>query len=320
MHPINGTRQRAKTTKKVTKKDYKMDKLLSIRIRRNGFIGKQVGANYYKSFAQQREHDFRKETMTEGYLINPNNENIFNEYHAETNNQFAEHFWISAKDDYKERWGRAMPQNTKPIISGVISFSSTMQQDAVIYGVKRLNDVVSAFLRMKFGTSLMYSVMHNDETTPHFHFQAINFDFRTHKSFSNQTNTSTLQDELADFTKSKISEFEYKRGIPKDESGAEHLEVRKSQLEAIKRNDATIKAQEAEIAELRAERLLILNSFNEIIEDILKLGEKETAEQFLKDMQRLVQGDARGTRLEKLLEKAERAKKAITRKSSPTMV
>lgn len=320
-------------------------KYVNIRIRRNSWIGRKVGDKYYKSYTQQRDHDLRTELMQDGYLSRSENigQNI-NTNFQEIEEKNVKHFWLIARDDYLDRWGRGLPKNTKPIISGLISFSPDMVEDIHTYGKELLNKKVNQFLTDKFGKSCIYNSLQMEEGTPHFQWTMINYDFKTHRTISNTIDTSILQTEIANFLKKEIEGFDYVRGIPKEISHAEHMEVRQSQQIAMKKQEIHITEKEVQIQQLKnaeidhqrkiknlEEQSFSINKnieeskkeiqelqdrLTSIIEDIIELGEEQKGKTMLSTMKKYVINE-KSYKLEQLIKKADRTKKALKNNINP---
>lgn len=218
-----------------------MEKYLSIRIRRNDFTMKKVNNKVYKSYSQQLEHDNRTEKIESGYLQNKDKQHLnkFTNFIEDLSEENIKEKWNAAAEEYENYFHRKMPKTSKPIITGVITFSSSMIEDYKKY--PNLNDKINDFLLQEFGQSNLYNVIHFDEKTPHLHFTLLNFDYQTKKTISNNINTSKLQDKLYNFLAEHFENFEYKRGRKKAETKAEHLEVREAQALEIKNSHTEIK-------------------------------------------------------------------------------
>lgn len=298
------------------------------------------------------EHDLRVENMEEGYLSKPENigQNI-NTVWQDLEEKNVKHFWLTARSDYLDRWGRALPENTRPIISGLISFSETMIEDIHKYGKELLNEKVNQFLIKKFGRSMVYNTLQCEEKTPHFQLLLLNYNFDTHRSISNTIDTEKLQDEIADFLKKEIENFDYVRGVPKEVSHAEHLEVRQAQQIEMKKQEKQISGLNEEVEELEQSKLIYEQQIQElqnknielkdqqevmstnikeakseiqeleerltsIIDDIIQIGEESKGNSMLKTMKKYVAGE-KSHKLEQLIKKANRIKNALNRSISP---
>ncbi len=333
-------------------------KYINFRIRRNGFVSKRASGKYYKSYTEQMRHDLRLEKMDDGYLSRPQlqGENLYKSWH-DLDESNIKSLWSKAQGRYKERWGRSLPSNTQPIITGLVSFSHSMIDDIYLYGKEKMFQVMNDFLRVHFDESVIYNTLQMEETVPHFQFVLLNYDDGKNTTISNQINTAEFQTKVADFFKSKIVGFEYIRGVPKQESNAKHIEVRQSQKIAMAKQEqelAKLKEENSqfeitlteqhkrlddgnialtqlyvELAHLSDERevlettikesekeigsLLII--INDLIEDIIALGEEDKGQNMLQTLAKYVKSDNK-EKLEALKSKAERVKTALKRKNN----
>lgn len=265
----------------------KIDKKLNITLQRQDFetIYKKKAngdTKKYRGYKSQIEHNNRTEQMDENYLVRPEN----------TKKNF---YWINKNydteekvrelidktfDDYKKYHKRKMPKNTKPLMQGYISFSETMQQDFVKFGKSKMITAVYNFLRSEYGDNLLTFDLHLDETTPHFHFSLLNYDFKQHRTHSklleealndkaNPMRKNEQQDRLEAHLKTHINDFDYRRGDirsikdyhTKRKAHQRHIErqlvklkeLNKSHAKKNKEQDEIIKKKEAEIKKLDEE-------------------------------------------------------------------
>ncbi len=243
--------------------------LLSIRIRKHN-LNQSVksGGKYYKSSIQNQNHDFRKENIEEGYLNNPQNKNKVLFKQNELNEEMLSSLDKSIDKDYKKHSyrNRELPKNTKKFLSGLITFSSNFQEEHNGYYDKKINE----FLKKRFGESLIYTVLHTDETTPHYHFQVLNYDFKTHKTIGKHIDTSKLQDELSDFLDSQ-----FKRGKKK-----------KWTMKRVSNLEGKIKGLERELEEKQNELNEQKEELNTQLEELLNIG--HTNEEIKKDTKKLI--------------------------------
>jgi len=197
-----------------------MKKLLSIRIR-NSFRNKgtKTPKKYYKSCIQQMKHDLRKEEMTNGYLKHPEKGIKILYGHNNLNNKYLVELEKKVDTDYLKYHKQRTQKTMKKFSSGLITFSKSFNEDHNENYDKKIKE----FIKQRFKDTI-YIVIHNDETTKHYHFQYLNYDFNTHKSISKNINTSKLQDELDEFLGS-----EYKRGI-KQVKPSKHLDILQSKI------------------------------------------------------------------------------------------
>lgn len=311
------------------------EKLLSIRIHRQGFQDRKVGKKTYKSFSSMLAHNNRTEEMDDDYLLNPEyqHQNIC-EYKYESEAELQP-LLARMNSDYKDYHKRKIPSNTLPLIDGLITFSQSMRQDVEIYGIDKMSNAVKEFLDLEFGGGeIIGFIYHADETTPHWGFSALNYNFDTHKTYSktmekaigeSEFRQNDLQDRLAEFLKLKIPNFEYKRGkinsIKKYHSDRakqqEHIKQQSSQIqeqeELIKSQESKIQEQDELIEKLSARTQNIITS---IVKDLTELGRKSDGDSFLKKVRRYAGSDNKH-RMDNLINKYQNALTKIKSKSTP---
>ena len=234
-------------------------KLLSVRIHTMGNTTVKKNGRTYKGIVDQKAHNTRTETMEADYLLRPEHSGN-NIHHTETDEAGIFSKLELAAEHYQNRYKRKLPKTTKPYIDGLITFSDTMFQDLIIdkkFSINEMSDTVVEFLRQEFGESFVAMDLHADETTPHFHFTAVNYDFEKGLTYSssmrrdiksNQKNE--LQDRFANFMQSKINGFDYERG--EIHSIKEYHNKRKSQQIHISKQSDQIKEQSLEIEKLKS--------------------------------------------------------------------
>jgi hypothetical protein len=225
-------------------------KLLSIRIRTMGDKPKKAGKKYYKSLNQAIAHCDRSEKMDANYLIRPELQHL-----NIVNYQNPEGMVEEVLQEHQDFYKRKLPKNWKPYIDGLITFSDTMFDDLKKYGREKMNEVAHDFLKSEFGDNLIGMALHVDETTPHFHFHAINYNTKEHKAYSafmekeikENNGSNPLQDRLADYFKANIDDFEYVRGQAM--SIKDYHNKRKFQHDHIEQQAKVIDAQNNKIDE-----------------------------------------------------------------------
>lgn len=202
--------------------------------------------------------------MDDGYLAHPElqGENLYTSWY-DLDELNIKSLWNKAQGRYKERWGRSLPSNTQPIITGIVSFSHSMIDDIYLYGKEKMFQVMNDFLKRNFEESVIYNTLQIEESTPHFQFVLLNYDDGKNTTISNQINTAEFQTKVADFFKSKIAGFEYARGIPKQESNAKHIEVRQSQKIAMEKQQKELERLQGENAQLE----ITINEHQKRIDD-----------------------------------------------------
>jgi len=242
-------------------------KLLSIRIRTMADKPKKAGKKYYKSLNQAIAHCNRTEKMDENYLIRPELQHL-----NIVNYQNPEGMVEEVLREHQEFYKRKLPKNWKPYIDGLITFSDTMFDDLKKYGRVKMNEVVHDFLKSEFGDNLIGMALHVDETTPHFHFQSINYNTKAHKAYSafmekeikENNGSNPLQDRLADYLKANIEDFEYVRG--QTMSIKDYHNKRKFQHDHINKLESEIENNKSIIEEQKNE----IDSKNEAISRMKK--------------------------------------------------
>jgi len=257
-------------------------KLLSLTINTQGFKTIKRGKKTYRSFTSQKEHNTRKEKMDANYLLKKElqhlNINYENPNYSTEEDIRTEMEKIEA--DYKSHYNRKMPKNYKPLINGLITFSETMQEDIKKYGVENMTAAMLDFLKEEYGNVCSLD-LHMDETTPHFHFQVINYNYKEHKTHSavlekslrdenNPTRINYAQDRLAKYLQSHIKEFDYQRGEIR--SIKEYHNRRKGQIEHLKKLEEKTQEQEQELIQLRKNAKNAHNELSQLKDKYSKLN------------------------------------------------
>jgi len=203
-------------------------KLLSVRMHTMGENTVMKSGRTYKGLKSQTAHNQRTETMEDDYLINPEYEHL-NIFHNERDINNIQNDWEDVRSDYQEYYKRNMPSNTKPYLDGLITFSKTMFDDMLVDGKldrEEMMEAVKGFLREEFGKSFVNVQLHTGETTPHFHFTTLNYDWDRKLAYSSamrrdikssgkvdgQYQKNELQDRFADYMTKTVKGFDYKRG------------------------------------------------------------------------------------------------------------
>ncbi len=272
--------------------------MLSIRIQTMGDKPKKSGRKYYKSLDETLAHCDRTEKMDENYLLRPEQQNL---NIVEVKNILGMKGEVYR--DYKEFNGRKMPTNWRPYINGMITFSSTMQEDINKYGREKMHEVMKEFLKIEFGENIFGVSLHMDETTPHWHFQAVNYIKDKHKAYSTNMHVeikknkgkNLLQDRLADYLAKHIDGFEYIRGQAK--TTKEYHEQRKAQhdhLEGLKlkllETEAKLEDREKQLKLLEENYAALtqnrLGGINANIESFVENNKAVDGNKFLKILRR----------------------------------
>ncbi len=265
----------------------------------HGRQAKKSGRKYYKSLDETLAHCDRTEKMDENYLLRPEQQNL-NIVEVKNILGMKEEVYR----DYKEFNGRKMPTNWIPYINGVITFSSSMQDDINKYGREKMHTAIKGFLKSEFGDIIIGVSLHMDETTPHCRFQAINYIKDKHKTFSSDMNVeirkdknrkNLLQDRLADYLAEHMERFDYVRGQAKTtkeyhgERKAQHnhlenLKLKLLETEAkLEDREKQLKLLEENYATLAKNRL---GSINTNLESFVENNKAVDGNKFLKILRR----------------------------------
>lgn len=226
--------------------------------------------------------------------------------------KFIKKEWKKIEEDFKKHNQRKLRKDTGVIIEGIITFSRDArdfvnnEENWKELDLRALEFV--KYLANKWNTKAVYLARHSDETTTHYHFAIMNYDYKNHRTIRanlKKKDTSLLQDEVANFFK----DLGFKRGKYLAERLREDLE------ETNVRNWGTVASIHAkmleEIAEMikkelelkeKIERYSVLASKKE--EKIKALQEQQmTMEEKLKKYQKTIQ--TYRNRIEKLQEELE---------------
>lgn len=331
-----------------------MEKLLSITVNTQSFKTIKKGKKTYRGFLSQKQHNKRIEEMDEGYILRPElqnqNINIENGKYITEEDIYQEMELI--EQDYQEYYKRKMPKNYKPLLNGLITFSETMQEDINLYGLKKMTQRIEQFLKKEYGKIVSLN-LHMDETTPHFHFQVINYDYEKHQTHSaklerslkdsnNPMRINYTQDRLADYLTENIQGFDYKRG--KILSVKQYHNKRKAQQEHLNRLESKTKEQEQELQELRLKHSKLQHEHNdlkskynglqakyeamedtliqehkeaiqEVLEELQELGKEEDAIKFLRLVVRYTKGE-QAKKLHSLIDKYGKKLKSLNRRTT----
>jgi hypothetical protein len=237
-------------------------KLLSVRI--NTMSDKTIikGKNKYKGLKDQTAHNQRTEKMDDNYLLKKKYDHL-NIFHDEVPLSEIQNIWEDAKSDYKEHYKRGMPSNAKPYLDGLITFSATMFDDMLVDGKldrEEMMEAVKGFLKEEYGKSFINVQLHTSETTPHYHYTIVNYDFDNKLAYSSKMRRdiknsadvekgiykkNELQDRFADYMTKSVKGFDYERGAV--HSIKAYHDKRKAQQEHLTSQGETIKEQEQTI-------------------------------------------------------------------------
>ena len=248
-----------------------MEKLLSLTINTQDFetIKTNPGrkSKTYRGLKSQINHNSRKEKMDKNYLVRPENTKL--NIHKVVNNldEKVEKMIQEMNRDYENFYKRKQPKNTKPFLNGLITFSNTMLEDIEKFGKVKLFNTILNFLEIEYGNVISID-LHMDETTPHFHFQVLNYDFKRHKTHSailekalrdknNKYRQNQTQDRLAEYLQTNIKGFDYKRG--KISSIKKYHDKRKQQEQHLTEQKNKIDKLENMIQKIQKEHTYLKN-------------------------------------------------------------
>lgn len=250
-----------------------MKKYLSVRIHTMCDYVIKSGKRTYKGYKQQRAHNFRKEKMDADYLLKPERSKD-NLYYEPMNKESMEKAWIECKEDYQSYYKKKMPSTAKPWIDGLITFTDTMNEDIEKFGIETLTKLTGQFLNKEFSGGLAALSIHMDETTPHLHFTALNYDHKSHTTYASKMRNeikakqrNELQDRYADWMKSRLYQFDYERG--------EIHSIKEYHNKRLKQQNH-LKAQQKQIEQLTKENQELQEKIELKTAIIDKLGKVET--------------------------------------------
>ena len=282
------------------------EKLLSLTINTQGFetVIKNAGSKKsktYRGLKSQINHNNRTEEMDEDYLVNEEMTKD-NKHLIIKNLDTTIEKWIEEMEqDYFNYYKRKMPKNTKPFINGLITFSEEMQEDIKKFGAAKMTETIKSFLIEEYGNKLISLDLHLDETTPHFHFQVLNYDFNLHKTHSriletrlrdkeNKERRNITQDNLANYLQNNINDFDYKRGII--QSTREYHNKKKAQSKVLKNQKTKISELENQLS-VMTNKNIQLEKENEILtQQKTELeNEVENLEEEIQDIFKIYESD-----------------------------
>jgi len=319
----------------------KTKKLLSVRIHTMGEKTVIKSGRTFKGLKDQTAHNQRTETMDDDYLLRPEYEHL-NIFHNETEINDIQDNWKDVQLDYKEYYKRSMPTNTKPYLDGLITFSKTMLDDMLINGKldrEEMLEAVKGFLREEFGKSFVNVQLHTGETTPHFHFTTLNYDWKRKLAYSSAMrrdikadDKNNMQDRFADYMTKNVNGFDYERGAVHsikeyhDKRSGQQKHI-KDQKQTIAEMDNTINEMSDEIADLKAEVMdkeqhaeqlsaqivnlqqqadnlsgEVIGDIETILGDLLELDRMTDGQKFMELVKRYIKSDNE-SRMDKLINK-----------------
>lgn len=277
-----------------------MEKYIAIRFQKQTWQDCKSGRKRYRGFYSQKQHNRRLEKQDKNYLINPQytHLNIFKDF---LNVNQIDKKLEEVYKDYKQYHKRKLPSNTKPFINGLITFSDTITKDLELKNKvnrQKFFTIIEGFIKEEVGNIISLD-FHIDETTPHFHFTCINYDFDNHITYariisdsikSNKNKQNFQQDRLEQYLKKHIKNFDYKRG--KILSKKQYLNDRQKHKQHL----------EKQVNQINQYTHII----NEITQDLEQLGKHKDLQKFKKLVDRYFKND---TKLERLLTKWKKATK-----------
>lgn len=295
-----------------------MEKYINITIQNTNWKGttKQYKnkSKTYRGYYSQLEHNRRtEENMEEDYLVNDQftKLNMFEDYleEEEIHKELEQ-----VKKDYKKHHNRKLPKNFKPFTNGIITFSNTIQKDLELLtnkdNRKEFFKVIKGFLEEEVGTLISLD-FHLDETTPHFHFMSVNYNYEQHITYSRlitngikeNERVNKQQDRLEKYLQDNIKGWDYKRG--KIQSREEYNKKRKKYSHILQDMEDRIEEFEEDI---------------EHIEEILLEEDKiNDLDKFRILLQRYGKSENSINKLEKLIKKWTKSTSKIRDKQKQTL-
>ena len=319
----------------------KSKKLLSVRIHTMGEKTVIKSGRTFKGLRDQTAHNQRTEEMDDDYLLRPEFEHL-NIFHNETEINDIQDNWKDVQLDYKEYYKRSMPTNTKPYLDGLITFSKTMFDDMLVNGKldrEEMMEAVKGFLREEFGKSFVNVQLHAGESTPHFHYTTLNYDWKRKLAYSSAMrrdikadDKNNMQDRFADYMTKNVNGFDYERGAVHsikeyhDKRSGQQKHI-KDQKQTIAEMDNTINEMKDEIADLKAEVIgkeqyaeqlsaqivnlrqqadnlsgEVIADIETILGDLMELDRMTDGQKFMERVRRYIKSDNQ-TRMDKLITK-----------------
>jgi len=115
--------------------------------------------------------------------------------------------------------------------SALLTFSTQMQKDFYENKdlfIEKLKDFAQDF-ENKYNTKITNSSIHLDETTPHVHFDFLNYDFEKHTTLKRNLTKQNLR-EMQDLAGKYFEDFGigYKRGIPAEQTNSQSLTLKQA--------------------------------------------------------------------------------------------
>ncbi len=167
-----------------------------------------------KKYIYHVHHDLRKSipSYVDKDRLNKNRVYSFVDSDVE---EFIEREWFKVRADFLEHNNRQLRSDTGIIIEGIITFSKESRDfvnndqnweeldKRAIEFVKNLEQI--------WNSKAIYVVRHSDETTTHYHYALMNYDYKNHRTIRarlKKKDTSQLQDIVADV----FSDLGFKRG------------------------------------------------------------------------------------------------------------
>ncbi len=112
--------------------------------------------------------------------------------------------WEKVKEDFKKNNNRKMKSDAGIIIEGIITFSKEAREfvndERNWEELDRLAVEFVRELEKRWNTKGIYVARHSDETTVHYHFAVMNYDYKNHRTIRarlKKKDTSQLQDLVA---------------------------------------------------------------------------------------------------------------------------
>jgi len=180
----------------------------------------------------------------EYYTKIKNDLNDFKNLIIETNNNYIKDYNENRAENEKRKRS-SIRKNTNYFNSGIITFSTQMQQDFE----KNPNDFIERLKQFhkdfeeKYNTKITNSSIHLDETTPHIHFDFLNYNFKTNQTLKRHLSKNDLSN-FQDLAAKHFQDFEngnYMRGEKIEKTNAKHLNIKQAHKAELFKNDITKK-------------------------------------------------------------------------------
>lgn len=228
--------------------------------------------------------------------------NYFSQEHRRNQNIFKDFYTPieifkeikKQEKDYKNFHTRKRPSKgktkTKRLINGLITFSETIDKDLGFqYKENRewFFEIIEGFLKEELKQVISID-FHFDEKTPHIHFQGFNYIYEEHSNYNQSTlkkgEQSFHQDRLEEYLKSRIEDFQYKRG--KIKNNQQYQVDKTNKFHYIKDLEKEIENLDKEILNKKSLLVDFLEDINIILKDLEEYSEEKDIRKFIKLVER----------------------------------